>query len=58
MILWQKSRYDATLNFPKNYLISSYLGVTLFSCTRKDKIWLSATFRSGKLLGIIGAFSQ
>ena len=26
---------DAILNFPKNYLISSYLGVTLSSCNIK-----------------------
>ena len=31
-----KSRYDAILNFPKNYLISSYLGVTLSSCNIQD----------------------
>ena len=31
---WQKSRYNAILNFPK-YLISSYLGVTLSSCNIK-----------------------
>ena len=73
-----KSRYDAILNFPKNYLISSYLGVTLSSCNTKDNfcytylyahktqtflwwcwlIWLSATFRSEKLICLIRAFSQ
>ena len=36
MKLWQKSRYDAILNFPKNWLILSYLGVTLSSCYIKD----------------------
>ena len=29
MKLWQKSRYDAILNFLKKFLISSDLGVTL-----------------------------
>ena len=31
-----KLRYDAILNFLKNYLSSSYLGVILFSCNIKD----------------------
>ena len=73
-----KSRYDAILNFPKNYLISSYLGVTLSSCNIQDNFasfkylnarktqtslrwcwltWLSAMFRSEKLIGVIRAFS-
>ena len=32
-----KSRYEAILNFPKNYLIWSYLGVTLSTCNIQDK---------------------
>ena len=32
---WQKSRYDAILNFPKDCLITSYLGATL-STYNKD----------------------
>ena len=33
---WQKSRYEAILNFSNNYLISVYLGVTLSSYNIKD----------------------
>ena len=33
---WQKSRYEAILNFSNNYLILGYLGVTLSSCNIKD----------------------
>ena len=68
---WQKWRYDAILNFPKNCIISSYLGVTVSSCNIKDNfcftyahktqtslwwcwlIWLSGTFRSEKLTGLV-----
>ena len=31
-----KSRYDGISNFPKKYLIFSYLGVTLSSCNMQD----------------------
>ena len=37
---WHKSGYDAILNFPKNYLISNYLGVTLSSCNMLIKVKL------------------
>ena len=38
---WQKSRYDAILNFPKKYLISNYLGVSLSKCKIKYKFCLT-----------------
>ena len=31
-VIMAKSRYEAILNFPKKYLIWSYLGVTLSTC--------------------------
>ena len=37
---WHKSGYDAILNFPKNYLISNYLAVTLSSCNMLIKLKL------------------
>ena len=36
-----KSRYGAVLNFPKNFAIWSYLGVTLSTCNIQDNFCIT-----------------